>query len=185
MKRLLICVMTGSLACGAGMKAQEKAAKPDAAPALADASAVPAELQKFSGMLIGRLVSRDIERGQFTVTVDHVARVWENNKSRQSRAAVGKTLVVEGVTGKWLDSLLLIRPGETIEFEAHHQGGDRLRFPGEWLKKAPPFDAAKYPIPPDGCRGFAGIVQGKIEAKHDESGELLVRVEKIEPGASG
>ena len=68
-----------------------------------DVIAVPEELQNFSGMMIGKLVERDIERGSFTVTVDYVARVWENNKSRNPRAAVGKTLRVEGVTGEWLD----------------------------------------------------------------------------------
>jgi Zn-dependent protease with chaperone function len=174
-----LTVLSG-LAFAPAVDAQENATRKPATEAAAAPIAVPRELQQFNGMLIGRMVSRDVERGEFTVTVDHVARVWENNKAEQPRSAVGKTLAVEGVTGKWLDQLLVIRPGETIEFEAQHRGGDKLRFPGEWLRKAPPFDPAAYPIPPDGFRGFAGVIAGKIEAKHEESGELVIQVDQIE-----
>lgn len=141
---------------------------------------VPEELRGFSGMLIGKMVSRDIERGSFTVTVNYVARIWENNKAENPRVAVGRTLTVQGISGKWLDALLLIRPGETMEFEAQHRGGEQLTFPGEWLKKAPPFDPAAHPLPPEEFRGFAGIVTGRIESRAEESGELLLRVATIE-----
>lgn len=174
-----LTILSG-LAFAPVVDAQEEAGRKPAAQAAAAPVAVPRELQQFSGMLIGKMVSRDVERGEFTVTIDHVARVWENNKAEQPRSAVGKTLVVEGITGKWLDQLLLIRPGESMEFEAHHRGGDKLRFPGEWLKKAPPFDPESYPIPPEAFRGFAGVIAGKIEAKHEESGELVLRVDRIE-----
>ena len=130
-------------------------------------------------MMIGKLVQRDIERGSFTVTVDYVARVWENNRARNPRAAVGKTLRVEGVTGEWLDQLLLIRPGESIEFETQHREGDAMRFPGEWLKKVAPYDPAKHPVPPDGFRGFSGVVIGRIEEKRLESRELVLTVQKV------
>lgn len=142
--------------------------------------AVPAEMQKFNGMIIGQMVTRDVERGAFTVKVDYIARVWENNKAENPRAAVGKVLKVEGVTGKFLDNLLLIKPGETVEFEAQHRGGDSLTFPGEWLRKAEPFHAEHHPTPPDGFRGFAGIVSGTIASKANESGELILRVKSIE-----
>lgn len=171
-----VAVLSG-LALGPVADAQVDSQRTEAAAATP--IAVPQELQEFSGMLIGKMVSRDIERGEFTVTIDHVARVWENNKARQPRAAVGKTLTVENVTGKWLDQLLLIRPGETVEFEAQHRGGDRLRFPGEWLHKVPPFDPADHPVPPEAFRGFAGIVDGKIERRRDEGGELVLRVNRI------
>ena len=141
--------------------------------------AVPESLQKFSGMLIGKLVSRDIERGSFTVDVQYVARVWENNKAAEPRDAVGKVLRVEGVSGEWLDQLLLIRPGETIEFEAQHRGGDSLRFPGEWLKKVAAFDASNHPVPPTGFRGFAGEVTGTILEKRLESRELILKISAI------
>ena len=139
-----------------------------------DPIAVPESLKNFSGMMIGKLLERDIERGSFSVEVQFVARVWENNKAPEPRDAVGKVMRVEGISGKWLDQLLLIRPGETVEFEAQHRGGDSLRFPGEWLKKVPPFDAAEHPVPPSGFRGFAGEVTGTILEKRVESRELVL-----------
>lgn len=145
----------------------------------AKASAVPEELRRFSGMMIGKLVQRDIERGNFTVTVDYVARVWENNKARNPRAAVGKTFRVEGVSGQWLDQLLLVRPGESIEFEAQHRQGDAFRFPGEWLKKVAPYDPAQHPVPPEGFRGFSGVVVATIEEKRIESRELVLTIREI------
>lgn len=145
-----------------------------------DSKSLPEGLQNFSGMMIGKLVDRDIERGSFTVKVDYVARVWENNKAKRPRSAVGKQVRVEGVTGKWLDQLLLVRPGETLEFEAQHRGGNALTFPGEWLKKVPEFDAEEHPVPPEGFRGFAGVVTGHIDRKTQASREIILRIDSIE-----
>ena len=144
------------------------------------ADTIPQELQQFRGMLIGRMLQRDIEKGTFTVTVDYVSRVWENNQASNPRAAAGRTLTIDGVTGKWLDQLLLIKTGETVEFEAQHRGGSTLTFPGEWLRKVPPFKPADHPVPPEGFRGFSGIIHGTIEAKHEDHRELIIRVLKIE-----
>lgn len=144
------------------------------------AATLPEELRQFNGMLIGQLVERDVERGTFTVKVDYVARVWENSRARNPRSAVGKTLRIDGVTGKWLDQLLVVRPGETLEFEAQHRGGETLTFPGEWLKKVAPFKAEDHPVPPDGFRGFAGVVTGKVVRKNVESHEMIVRIDSIE-----
>jgi hypothetical protein len=142
--------------------------------------AIPADLRDFRGMLIGQLVDRDIERGTFTVKVDYVSRVWENNKANNPQAAVGKTFTVDGVVGKWLDQLILLRPGETLEFEAQHRSGDTLTFPGEWLRKVPPFKAVDHPVPPEGFRGFAGVVTGTIVSKNTESHELILRIDTVE-----
>jgi hypothetical protein len=142
--------------------------------------AIPSDLRDFRGMLIGQLVERDIERGTFTVKVDYVSRVWENNKANDPRAAVGKTFTVDGVTGKWLDQLILLRPGETLEFEAQHRSGDTLTFPGEWLRKVPPFKVEDHPVPPEGFRGFAGVVTGTIVSKNTESHELILRIDAVE-----
>ncbi len=143
-------------------------------------SSIPAELNNFRGMLIGKLVDRDIERGTFQVKVDYVSRVWENNGAGNPRVAVGKTFVVDGVTGKWLDQLLLLRPGETLEFEAQHRGGDTLTFPGEWLKKVAPFNAEAHPVPPEGFRGFSGVVTGTVVSKNAESHEITLRIDSID-----
>ena len=141
---------------------------------------LPDGLEQFSGMLIGKMVDRDVERGRFTVDVQYVARVWENNKARKPRSVVGKQVTVSGVTGKWLDELLLVRPGETVEFEAQHRGGNELTFPGEWLKKVPAFDPAQHPVPPEGLRGFSGMVTGQIVKKNQTSRELHLRIDAIE-----
>ncbi len=148
--------------------------------AQADSTQIPQPLQQFRGMLIGRLLQRDIEQGTFTVQVDYVSRVWENNKASNPRAAVGRTLMVDGITGKWLDQLLLIKPGETLEFEAQHRGGSTLTFPGEWLRKVPAFKPEDHPVPPADFRGFAGVIQGTIERKDADHKELIVKVMQIE-----
>ncbi len=143
----------------------------------------PAGLKQFSGMLIGKLIERDIEQGTFTVKVDYVARVWENNKADAPRSVVGKEIAVNGVSGKWLDELLLVRPGETVEFEAQHRGGNQLTFPGEWLQKVPAFDASNHPVPPAGFRGFAGTVTGTVTEKSQTSRELHLKIDGIETTA--
>lgn len=182
-KRLLPSLVLGLSAslpiahCGAEQPAAGQAASQAAGQ---PAAALPEELRQFNGMLIGQLVERDVERGTFTVKVDYVARVWENSRARNPRSAVGKTLRIDGVTGKWLDQLLVVRPGETLEFEAQHRGGETLTFPGEWLKKVAPFKADDHPVPPDGFRGFAGVVTGKVVRKNVESHELIVRIDSIE-----
>ena len=156
-----------------GRLASEKAEQVDSENGLPDG------LERFSGMLIGKMVDRDIERGSFSVKVDYVARVWENNKAKKPRSIVGRKVTVNGVTGKWIDELLLVRTGETVEFEAQHRGGNELTFPGEWLKKVAPFDANQHPVPPEGFRGFSGLVTGKITKKNPTSRELHLDVDAI------
>ena len=146
---------------------------------------VPAELKGLSGMLVGRLVSKDVEKGEFVIAVDYVPRVWRNNKAEKPRNAIGKTFAVHGVTGKWLDNLLLLKPGETMQVEVNHQRGDRFRFPGEMLEKAQPFDPKRYPIPTDEFRGFRGVVSGTVEEKFENSRELTLKVEDIKDTFKG
>ena len=71
-----------------------------------DRAEFPPGLQGFSGMVIGRLVDKDVEKGEFTVEVQLVPRVWRNNKAENPKSAIGKTLKVDGVFGKFLDVLL-------------------------------------------------------------------------------
>jgi hypothetical protein len=87
-------------------------------------------------MLVGRLEEKDIERGTFTLTVDAVPRVWNNNQSRQPKALIGKKVQAYGATGKMLDALVVTRIGETVEFGALHDGGSQIRV-GEVLRKRP------------------------------------------------
>ena len=58
------------------------------------------------------------------------------NKAPAPEKSVGKPLTVEGISGKFLDVLLVLEIGNRIEVEAFHVRGKTLKFPGEWLKKA-------------------------------------------------
>ena len=133
----------------------------------------------FRGMLVGRLVKKDVERGTFTVTVDAVPRVWQNNQSSAPKSLIGKNVDAEGVQGKMLDALVVSRIGETIEFGALHDGGDSLRV-GEVLRKVEPVKPGDYPVLPDEFRGFSGIVEGKVVKKNEHLWELTIEITGIE-----
>lgn len=139
---------------------------------------LPDGIKNFNGMLVGRLVSKDPEKGTFQVQVDAVPRVWENNKAKDPKSIVGKTVEVTGVFGKFLDVLVVTRAGETVEFECKHDG-DVLRFPGEMLRKVAPYDVSDYPELPEGFRGFKGAVIGEVVKKDPESLELILNVQKV------
>ncbi len=139
---------------------------------------LPQAIQRFNGMLVGRLAAKDIERGTFVVNVDTVSRVWRNSQSENPQAVVGKAVEVGGVTGKWLDVLVTTRTGETIEFECKHDG-DGLRFPGELLRKVAPYKAEDYPRLPEEFRGFQGAIVADILKKDPESFELMVKVSDV------
>lgn len=138
----------------------------------------PNGLQGFRGMLVGRLVEKDVERGTFTITVDAVPRVWENNQSENPKALIGKQVMAEGVTGRLIDALVVVRTGDTIQFGALYDGGPRIRV-GEILHKVTPVKPGDYPVLPDDFRGFRGMVTAKVIRKSDELFELIVEVEQI------
>ena len=140
---------------------------------------LPDGVQRFNGMVIGRLVSKDVEKGTFVVTVDAVPRVWRNSKAENPKSLIGKNIEIDGVFGKWLDVLLLVKPGETLECEAKHDAGDRLTFPGELLRKTTPVKPGDYPELPEGFRGFRGLLVAKIVKKDNELMETIVQVEKV------
>ncbi len=148
-------------------------------PAAVTAEALPEAIKNFNGMVVGRLVKKDVERGEFVVTVDAVPRVWRNSKAENPKSIVGKTIAINGVTGKWLDVLLLVKPGETLEFESRHDRGDYLTFPGELLRKVAPFDPSDYPELPEEFRGFEGAVAAKVVKKDPETFELIVKVDHV------
>ena len=100
-----------------------------------DARKFPAGLRGFSGMLVGKVVSADSEKGVLVLDTTSVKHVWENNKAENPESAKGKVLTINGVFGKFLDVLLTVKKGDAVEVEAKHDRGDALQFPGEWLKK--------------------------------------------------
>ena len=136
-------------------------------------------LRGFRGMLVGRVVEKDIERGTFTVTVDAVPRVWNNNRSPNPKALVGTNVNAQGVHGKMLDALVVTRVGETIEFGALQDEGSRLRV-GEVLRKVAPVKPGDYPELPDGFRGFKGMLTGKVTKKDDHLLGMIVEVKSVE-----
>ena len=161
------------------VRADESASDSRPLPSKKTPDALPDGMERFNGMLVGRLLSKDVERGTFVVNVDAIPRVWRNSKAKNPKSIVGKNLEVDGVFGKWLDVLLLIQVGETLEFEARHDGGSRLTFPGEMLRKVAPFKPSDYPELPEAFRGFQGAIKGKIVRKDPETLELIVEVEQV------
>jgi beta-lactamase regulating signal transducer with metallopeptidase domain len=139
---------------------------------------LPKGVQRFNGMLVGRLAARDVEQGTFVVQVDAVSRVWENSKAEDPKSLVGKSVKVSGVFGKFLDVLVVTRVGETIEFECKHDG-EKLVFPGELLRKVAPYDPEDYPVLPEEFRGFRGTVAAEVLKKDAESLEVIVKVNKV------
>lgn len=139
---------------------------------------LPAGIRKFNGMVVGQLASKDVERGTFVVKVDAVPRVWRNNGAENPKSIVGKTIEVSGVTGRFLDVLVVMRPGETVEFECKHDG-DRLVFPGELLRKVAAYKPEDYPVLPEEFRGFRGEVIADVIQKDPETFELIIKVAKV------
>lgn len=140
---------------------------------------LPDGIARFNGMLVGRLVKKDVEKGTFIVNVDAIPRVWRNSKAENPKSIVGKNVEVDGVFGKWLDVLLLVKEGETLEFESRHDRGNRLTFPGELLRKVAPYKPEDYPVLPEAFRGFNGAVAAKIVKKDPDTFEMIVEVDRV------
>lgn len=172
---------------GKGKKVQRKERKKATKEGVADQgakrggkpSAVPEELRGFSGLLRGELVSSDVEKGMLVLRVEEVRKVWKPSTAKRPASAVGRTLEVDGIAGKWLDVLLLMKPGDTIELEAYHKTGRNLSFLGEWLKKVSPEEKKAASAIPAGFRGFRGIFSGKLVSKDVEKGTLVVKLEEV------
>ena len=135
-------------------------------------------IQRFNGMLVGRLAAKDVEKGSFVVVVDAVPRVWRNSRAENPKSIVGKSVQVTGVFGRFLDVLVTTRIGETIEFECKHDS-DALVFPGELLRKVAPYKTEDYPELPEEFRGFRGVLNAEILKKDPETFELIVKVQKV------
>jgi beta-lactamase regulating signal transducer with metallopeptidase domain len=95
----------------------------------------PAGLQGFRGILLGKVVKTDVEKGVLVFQAESVKRTWPQNKATNPGSSKGKEITVNGIAGKWLDVLLVLKPGDRIEVEAFHNRGEALDFVQEWLKK--------------------------------------------------
>lgn len=149
----------------------------------------PPELYGLSGRVVGRLVRKDVEKGELTLKIVKVDKVWRNNKAKNPRSAEGRTLKIEGVFGKFLDVLLLLKENDGVQIEVKHVRGDGLTFLGEGLKKVeikeqPPQagrtdDRPKRDDALPGLNGFRGILIGKLVRKDVEKGTLAFKMEKV------
>lgn len=148
-----------------------------------DMTRVPAELYGFSGRVIGRLVSRDVEQGELKLKIIRVDRVWRNNEAKHPTSAEGRTLKIDGVFGKFLDVLLTLKKNDGVQIEVKHVRGDGLTFLGEDLRriqiKEEQTDKGNSDSPP-GLNGFRGILIGELVSKDIEKGTLQFRMEKVQ-----
>lgn len=137
----------------------------------------------FYSIVVGRLKSKDIELGEFTMDVDYITAIYGDR--RLKKRLLGKTIKVVGVSGAWLDTLLLIKKGETLQFRSGTLQGTTVSISPKAtvLERTVPFDPEVYPIPPEDFRGFQGTVVGRLTSKSDQGYELTLRVEKIEQTA--
>lgn len=133
----------------------------------------------FYAIVIGKLRTRDIELGEFTMKVDHVTSTYGNEWVKDE--IVGKTVKVTGVSGKFRDNLLLLKRGDTLKVRSGsydtETGNIGFGFKFHVLEKTKPFNPDDFGIPPREFRGFEGV----IEATTVELGgyEAVLKVDKI------
>jgi hypothetical protein len=142
----------------------------------------PDGLRGFSGHVAGELVSKDVEKGELVMKLNRVVHVWKPNKAKEPHSGIGKTFRVDGITGKFLDNLLVIKPGEFLKIEVNHVKGDDLTFLGEGLKKIPKEEGtllAGEEAAWAGLKDFRGILVGKLVSKDTEKGTLVFAMEKV------
>ena len=134
----------------------------------------------FYSIVIGRLKSKDIELGEFTMEVDYATLNRYTSKWIKDEI-IGKTVKVSGVSGQFRDNLLLIKKGQTLKVRTagYIQESKTLLFAHKFnvLERAVPFDPEAHGVPPKDFRGFEGVLQGKII----EVGgyEVLMEIEKV------
>ena len=73
----------------------------------------------FYSIVIGRLKSKDIELGEFTMEVDYATLNRHTSKWIKDEI-IGKTVKVSGVSGQFRDNLLLIKKGQTLKLSLIH-----------------------------------------------------------------
>ena len=120
----------------------------------------------FYAIVIGRLKTKDIELGEFTMEVDHVTSMYGSRWVKDE--IVGQEVAVTGVSGAFRDQLLQIKRGQTLKVRSgrYISTGKRhqLTFAPKFhvLEQAKPFTPDEYGVPPKEFRGFQGVLEGKI-----------------------
>ena len=136
--------------------------------------------ETFYSIVIGRLKSKDVELGEFTMQVDYITAIYGDRSLKQT--VLGKTVTVTGISGSWLDTLLLIKRGETLKFRSGTLQGTTFSLSPKAtvLERAIPFDPETYPVPAESFRGFRGVVVGTITEKSEQGYELTLKINSIE-----
>jgi hypothetical protein len=134
----------------------------------------------FYSIVIGRLKSKDIELGEFTMEVDY-ATLNRYSSAWVKDEILAKPVKVAGVSGQFRDNLLLIKPGQTLKVRTSGYSSDSktLAFAHKFnvLERALPFSPDAHGVPPETFRGFRGVLRGKIV---EVAGyEVLLRAEEI------
>lgn len=137
--------------------------------------AVPERMHGISGLVMGRLLEKDVEEGSLVMRIHQIKRVWKGSMAENPQEGVGRVLALEGVFGRFLDQLLVIKEGDLFEIEVKHERGDALRFLGEGLKKVP----GGGPDWKTQLKGFKGILGGELVAKDTEKGTLQLKVDSL------
>ena len=119
----------------------------------------------FYSIVIGRLKSKDIELGEFTMEVDY-ATLNRYSNSWVKDEIMGKIVKVTGVSGQFRDNLLLIKKGQTLKVRTggYASASKTLSFAHKFnvLERAVPFSPAAHGVPPESFRGFGGVIKGKV-----------------------
>ena len=119
----------------------------------------------FYSIVIGRLKSKDIELGEFTMEVDY-ATLNRYSNSWVKDEIMGKIVKVTGVSGQFRDNLLLIKKGQTLKVRTggYASASKTLSFAHKFnvLERAVPFSPGAHGVPPESFRGFGGVIKGKV-----------------------
>jgi hypothetical protein len=162
----LLTTLSASLlfAPGDTVTAAEKEKPATAAQESASGEKFPEVLRGFLGRIRGTIVDKDPEKGAVTVKVTEVQRVWKGSTAKDPEAAVGKTFVIKGVHSRFLDVLIVLDKGDSIDLGARNVG-DELQFPGELLKKSDPNEKFEKTPTPTGTP----VKKAETSAKRSES----------------
>ena len=101
------------------------------------------------GRVPGTIVDKDPEKGMVTIKITEVQRVWKGSTAKDPETAVGKTFVIKGVHSRFLDTLIVLDKGESIDMGARDIE-EATAFPGELLKKSDPNEKFEKTLTPTG-----------------------------------
>ena len=134
---------------------------------------------QFYSIVIGRLHSKDIELGELEIDIDYVI----SSRHKLNADLIGTRVKLVGVSGKYLDSLLPIKRGETIKVRTGDYNPETnvlgFGFKFHVLERTDPFKPGDFGVPPEEFRGFRGELTGKIA---EAAGyEVLLEVKESHP----